>query len=106
MNRCSGCAFTKGTDANQNTWTKAKVALCLLADEPFYCHMKEPKQVCAGFLEAYHSQPAQPEWRRELASGLLEMQQLAELGQAEAEFVTENFRDVIEAVMEEKGVVR
>lgn len=36
--RCKGCAFTEGTEANQEPNNHLKSLLCVLTPSPFYCH--------------------------------------------------------------------
>lgn len=54
--RCHDCAFTKGTEANAADHTTAQAFLCVLAHEPFYCHVNlppgGPPLLCAGYVEA------------------------------------------------------
>jgi hypothetical protein len=53
--RCQGCAFTEGTEANQSLATQIKAKLCLRLSEPFYCHEADgtdPPTVCRGFIQA------------------------------------------------------
>jgi hypothetical protein len=52
---CSGCAFRRGSTANQCAPTLMDAVKCLLEGEPFYCHMgvpdeAEPTRLCGGYL--------------------------------------------------------
>lgn len=48
--RCHDCAFTRGTEANRTDHTLMAATLCVLAHEPFMCHVED--RVCAGYVEA------------------------------------------------------
>lgn len=81
--QCAGCAFAKGSPANQNWMTMMKAQLCLMAGEPFLCHSNldakgepiyGPPLLCRGFADAIQARLdhgiEEPEWRRQLASRL------------------------------------
>ncbi len=100
--RCEECAFTKGTEANAALWTRITIELCLVAREPFHCHSKgilEP--LCAGYVQALALRPPEPEWRRDLAGALLELQQVAATGPDSCLYVNENFAECLEIILEE-----
>ena len=58
--RCSGCAFTPGTEANLDPATQIKTAACVNTGTYFYCHrdvtdtrdLKDGEALCAGWLQA------------------------------------------------------
>lgn len=67
--RCSGCAFTNGTEANACVETQLLATLCVMTDEPFYCHANAvhdvippgEERLCLGFVEALKARgPVQP----------------------------------------------
>lgn len=49
--RCHGCAFNQGTPANLDDLVSVKVAICLQARRPFFCH-EHIGEVCRGYVEA------------------------------------------------------
>jgi hypothetical protein len=100
--RCDDCAFTKGTEANGVLWTRVTIELCLIARELFHCHAKgEPLPLCAGYLQALANAPPQPEFRRELAFALLEIQQIAQVSPENCQFIGENFPECVESILED-----
>ena len=50
--RCVGCAFRKGTEANATPDTLAWAAQCTRTMQPFYCHCVEAigQKVCSGWM--------------------------------------------------------
>lgn len=85
-NRCSGCAFTKGTEANNHAITQIKATFCSEIPEPFFCHFNSKDGrtlpegqhfLCEGWREktwelddeGYYKN--QPEWQKELKKQLL-----------------------------------
>jgi hypothetical protein len=67
--RCAGCAFTKGTEANRSDITRLTAEICVLSDEPFYCHANAvdnalpagQERLCRGFVESLAVRgPVQP----------------------------------------------
>lgn len=74
--RCTGCAFTAGTEANRDQLTTITAELCLQSGEPFFCHAnavadKLPRgreRVCRGYSEARETRPPiTPPWKRAIA---------------------------------------
>lgn len=62
---CNGCAFRKGTPANQSPVTTDDAAYCLDDSEPdFMCHMHmmngEPTRKCMGYIEKRKNQKQLP----------------------------------------------
>lgn len=59
-NLCGGCAFRPGTEANDYSPTQLKTHLCLLLQEPFFCHERTDGTgnplLCRGFLSALAAQ--------------------------------------------------
>ncbi len=99
--RCEECAFTKGTEANAALWTRITIELCLVAREPFHCHAKgTPEPLCAGYVQALALRPPEPEWRRDLAGALMELQQLAASGPDSCLYVNENFAECLAIILE------
>jgi hypothetical protein len=107
LHRCGECAFTKGTEANKARMTQVAVELCLQAGEPFYCHAQgEPMPLCAGFVEARKNRPPEIGWKRDLASALLEVQEIAQISEEACRMVNENFADCVEYILEEQALER
>ena len=60
--RCAGCAFSAGTEANGRPLTLLQAKLCVAAAHPFYCHENidesgdpfegEQLELCAGYQAA------------------------------------------------------
>lgn len=78
--QCAGCAFAKGSPANQNFLTMAKARLSLISGEPFLCHSNldakgepiyGPLLLCKGFADALINRLQEgieePEWLRAFA---------------------------------------
>lgn len=56
---CNGCAFRKGTEANNEEHNVQAAAQCLMGTGRFHCHLhgldgelKDAEKPCAGFLYA------------------------------------------------------
>ena len=57
--RCEGCAFTPGTEANLSPLTLTKARLCAMTLDPFYCHAnlvdgqlpEGQERLCAGWAD-------------------------------------------------------
>lgn len=51
---CDGCAFKKGTQANENPMTVLLATESVLKDEPFYCHKRfcpnGSEKLCNGWI--------------------------------------------------------
>lgn len=84
--KCSGCAFTKGTEAERDALTQLTTELCLQSGEPFFCHAnavadqlpKDEKRVCRGYLEARALRAPAPAWKAAVArEGLILMEEAA-----------------------------
>ena len=61
--RCTACAFTKGTPANNTLETALDAFGCTLEDVPFMCHQHfdddgRPVNLCSGWLFARESRTA------------------------------------------------
>jgi hypothetical protein len=69
--RCGDCAFTKGTEANSYHWTALKSVICVIAREPFFCHVGTERKLCLGWAEAVAFSDDEPTWRKEIARKLL-----------------------------------
>lgn len=103
LQRCDDCAFTPGTDAGRCEWTQLKAGLCVISSEPFFCHRRgSPQPLCVGYIQALENHQQEPEWRRDVARACLEMQRLAE-NTGEGELIAENFAELFQALMEERG---
>jgi hypothetical protein len=104
--RCAGCAFTPGTDANKSTITQLKARLAIESETIFYCHAPieqfcdakgitdreahnllialGEQVICAGYLDAIETLhdkgyfDDRPEWKRKLSLGLLAVTQRVE----------------------------
>lgn len=60
LKMCDGCAFKKGTQANNYAPTVLEVIECVMKQEPFYCHKKfcsdgEQPQLCAGWVNTMNT---------------------------------------------------
>lgn len=79
--RCVGCAFTAGTEANQHQLTQMVIELSLTAREPFFCHANAPERggsipegqerLCRGFVDALVTKATCPPWQRAIAAEAL-----------------------------------
>lgn len=83
--KCAGCAFRPGTEAQQSDLTRLKARLCVLALDPFLCHENAvdgqlpagEERLCVGYAEAmgvlhrrgYYD--ALPDWKQDVLNGLL-----------------------------------
>ena len=91
--RCATCAYRPGTEASRDETTLLTARLCAIAGEPFFCHEEqvshgeERQEVCAGFLAAVEAQGPEPEWRRDVADGMLRL--MEEAAEHPADFDTD-----------------
>ena len=79
--RCFGCAFRPGTEANLNPLTQTTARLCIIAREPFFCHSDRaqradgqgPAHLCRGFVDALEveMEKERPAWHRNAALAIL-----------------------------------
>jgi len=53
--RCEGCAFRKGSEANNTPDTLAWAAQCVRTKHPFYCHCvpEVGEKICAGWAAMF-----------------------------------------------------
>jgi hypothetical protein len=54
-NRCEGCAFRPGTEANTDAFNQMRVKLCLIGDHAFDCH--ENANPFTGQVPAHLARP-------------------------------------------------
>lgn len=79
--RCSGCAFTEGTEAHRDDLTVLTAELCVQSGEPLFCHAnaiedKLPRgseRVCRGYIEQCARRGQQPAWKAAVAAEALRL---------------------------------
>lgn len=94
--RCSGCAFTAGTEAHRHDVTVLTAELCVQAGEPFFCHAnaiadKLPKgreRLCRGYLDERAKRGPQPAWKKAIATEGLRLMEEAAAGREVMEEAT------------------
>ena len=107
QDRCSDCAFRKGTEANRYEWTRLKATLCVMARDEFLCHMRgEPQPPCVGWQQAVANSPGEPPWRTALAEGLLEVMSIYQDQPELRQEIAANFpaivRDIADKINEDQ----
>ncbi len=54
LRMCDGCAFKKGSEANNHPYTVLHATESVLKEEPFYCHKKfrsdGSEKLCSGWV--------------------------------------------------------
>lgn len=77
--RCHDCAFRPGTVPNQSSNTQMKAKLCVMARDPFYCHIAPPKDgvkpLCRGYVDAVEAtlDKPEPDWKRDVYASLADL---------------------------------
>lgn len=76
--RCAGCAFSPGTEANGRPLTLLQAKLCVAAANPFYCHENidasgvpfegEELEPCAGYVAAVEQLERRGHYARQTAT--------------------------------------
>lgn len=88
--RCAGCAYRPGTEANRDPLTQTTAYLCLLASEPFRCHHGDggsSEHLCRGWLDAWLTRREKdvPEWKQDAARAILATLDATKDAQADGE---------------------
>jgi hypothetical protein len=105
--RCSGCAFSPGTEANLSEITQLKVNLCLESRVPFYCH--EPDggyfpfdRICAGYTHALLERGGDvpDDWRRKVYGAGLRL-----IAECERDGEPAHIGEAWRAVMRAEGLI-
>lgn len=59
LRMCDGCAFRKGTDANEDPMTNLTAIECVLKEESFYCHKRfcpnGDEKLCNGWINVMNN---------------------------------------------------
>lgn len=59
LKMCDGCAFKKGSEANNHPYTVLHATECVIKEEPFFCHKRfrsdGSEKLCSGWVNVVNN---------------------------------------------------